>query len=44
MIEQITSTYVGVVGMIGFLLCVFVGFGIYAWFVKEVKDSDGDTD
>lgn len=42
MIEQITSTYVGMVGMIGFLACVLVGVPLYFWFMKEIRDESPD--
>lgn len=41
MIEQITSTYVGMVGFGGFVLVVLVGFFIVGWIKKEIKDDDG---
>lgn len=42
MIEQMTSTYVGVVGMLGFSACVVVGIFIYMWFMKEIRDGNGN--
>ncbi len=44
MIEQMTSTQVGIFGMLGFLLTVAVGVALHAWIVKEMNKSDGASD
>lgn len=41
MLEQIMTTQVGLLGFIGFLMCVLVGFFLMGWIKKEMKDDDG---
>lgn len=43
MIEQITSTHVGIFGMLGLLLTILSGVALHAWVVREVNKSDGDS-
>lgn len=40
MIEQITSTYVGLVGFVGFLAVVLSGVFIVVWIRKEISKDD----
>lgn len=42
MIEQITSTEVGLLGTIAVALCVVVGLVLHAWIVNEVRKGDGE--
>ena len=44
MIEQITTTQVGLLGMVGVLLSVAVGFVLHAWILNEVRKGDEDPD
>ena len=39
MIEQITTTQVGLAGFLGFIAVVLVGFFILGWIRKEMKDD-----
>ena len=41
MLEQITSTQVGMIGFGGFILVVLVGFFLLGWIKAELKDDDG---
>ncbi len=41
MIEQITTTYVGLVGFVGFLAVVLSGVFIGLWIKKEMNKDDG---
>ncbi len=41
MLEQIMTTQVGLLGFIGFLMCVGVGFLLMVWIKKEMKEDDG---
>ena len=41
MLEQITSTYVGLVGFAGFLAVVLSGVFIAIWIRKEMNEDDG---
>lgn len=44
MLEQITTTQVGMMGFAGFLLCVLVGFFLVGWIKREIKDDGGQDD
>ena len=39
MIEQIMTTQVGMIGFLGFVAVVLVGFFILGWIRKEMKDD-----
>lgn len=41
MIEQITSTYVGLMGFVGFLAVVLSGVFIAIWIKREMSKDDG---
>ena len=41
MIEQITSTTVGMLGFGGLILVIISGIAIAAWVKKEMQEEDG---